>query len=108
MAAAVPAPRTPHGRARLIALGRATKPIREASGFARGMFWVGVAITLFFVVLAIFATWLSRYGYTQYKANGVDFPQLGHPSGAHWFGTTSFSDDVLARIVWGAQTELKV
>lgn len=106
--AAAPPPRTPHGRARLIALGRMTKPIREASGIARAMFWAGVAITLFFIVLAVFATWLSRYGFTQYTANGTRFPQLAHPSGAHWFGTTSLSDDVMARIVWGAQTELKV
>jgi peptide/nickel transport system permease protein len=104
--ASVP-PRTPHGRARLKALGRATKPIREASGFARAMFWAGVAITLFFVVLAFFARWLSRYGYAQYKTNAA-FPQLAHPSGTHWFGTTSLSNDVMARIVWGAQTELKV
>jgi peptide/nickel transport system permease protein len=91
-----------------MALGRWTKPIREASGFARAMFWAGVAITLFFIALAVFSSWLSRYGYTQYKTSGGAFPQLGHPSGAHWFGTTSLSDDVMARIVWGTQTELKV
>ena len=101
-------PRTPHGRARLIALGRATKPIRDASGIARGMFWTGVGITLFFIVLAIFAPLLSRYKFTQYKAGIHRFPQLGHPSGAHWMGTTVQSSDVMSRVVYGAQTELKV
>jgi peptide/nickel transport system permease protein len=108
MAAAAGAPRTPHGRARLLALGRATKPIREASGIARIMFWSGVAITLFFVALALFAPFISRYGFAQYRSNGVRFPQLAHPSGAHWFGTTVQSDDVMARVIWGAQTEFKV
>jgi peptide/nickel transport system permease protein len=106
--AARPAPRTPHGRARLIALGRATRPIREASGTARIMLWAGAAITLFFIVLAVFAPLISPYGFDQYKANGVRFPQLAHPSGAHWFGTTVQSSDVMARVVYGAQTELEV
>jgi peptide/nickel transport system permease protein len=108
MSAAASSPRTPHGRARLIALGRATKPIREATGIARGMLWAGAAITVFFIVLAIFAPLISPYGFNQYKSNGVRFPQLGHPSGAHWMGTTVQSSDVMARVIYGAQTELKV
>jgi len=100
--------RTPYGRARMIALGRATKPIREATGMARAMLWSGAAITLFFVVLAIFAPVISPYGFGQYKAHGVRFAELAHPSAAHWFGTTVESSDVMARVIWGAQTELKV
>jgi peptide/nickel transport system permease protein len=108
MAAAASSPRTPHGRARLIALGRATRPIREATGIARGMLWAGAVITLFFIVLAIFATFISPYAFNQYTSNGVRFPQLAHPSAAHWMGTTVQSTDVMARVIWGAQTELKV
>lgn len=107
----VAAPRTahtPYGRARLIALGRATKPIREATGMTRAMLWAGALITLFFVVLGIFAPWISPYGFGQYQANGVRFAQLAHPSAAHWMGTTVQSSDVMARVIWGAQTELKV
>jgi peptide/nickel transport system permease protein len=108
MAAAASSPRTPHGRARLMALGRATKPIREASGIARGLLWAGAAITLFFIVLAVFAFLISPYNFNQYKSHGVRFPQLGHPSAAHLMGTTVQSSDVMARVIWGAQTELKV
>jgi peptide/nickel transport system permease protein len=108
MSAAASSPRTPHGRARLMALGRATKPIREATGIARGMLWAGAAITVFFVVLAIFAPLISPYSFNQYRSNGVRFPQLGHPSGAHLMGTTVQSSDVMARVIYGAQTELKV
>ena len=102
------APRMPYGRARLIALGRATKPIREASGIARALFWAGVVITLFFVVLAVFAPLISPYHFNQYRSNGIRFPQLAHPSAAHWMGTTVQSSDVMARVIYGAQTELKV
>jgi len=108
MSVVTPPARTPYGRARLIALGRTTKPIREASGIARGMLWAGAAITLFFVVLAVFAPLISPYAFNQYKSGGVRFPQLGHPSAAHWMGTTVQSSDVMARVIYGAQTELKV
>jgi peptide/nickel transport system permease protein len=108
MAVAASRPVSPHGRARLIAVGRATKPIREATGVARGMLWAGVAITLFFVVLAAFAPLISPYGFNQYRSHGVRFAQLAHPSAAHWFGTNVLSTDVMARVIWGAQTELKV
>lgn len=107
-ATAPPSPKTPYGRARLLALGRATKPIRDARGIARVMFWAGVVITLFFVVLAVFARFISPYNFNAYKANGVRFPQLAPPSGAHWMGTTVQSSDVMARVIYGAQTELKV
>lgn len=108
MAATAARPVSPHGRARLIAVGRATKPIREARGVARGMLWAGAAITLFFVVLAAFAPLISPYGFNQYEANGVRFAELAHPSAAHLMGTTVLSTDVMARVIYGAQTELKV
>lgn len=93
---------------RTIGLRRAFEPIAEARGFARGMLWTGGGLTLFFVVLAIFAPVISPYGFDQYQSGGHRFAQLAHPSHAHLFGTTVQSTDVLARIVWGAQTELEV
>jgi peptide/nickel transport system permease protein len=108
MALAPAAPRTPHGRARLIALGRATQPIREASGVARVMFWSGVVITVFFILLALLAPLISPYNFTQYKADGHRFAQLAHPSSAHLLGTTVQSVDVLSRVIYGTQTELEV
>jgi peptide/nickel transport system permease protein len=108
MAFAPAAPRTPHGRARLMALGRATKPIREASGVARAMFWSGVVITVFFILLAVLAPLISPYNFTQYKSDGQRFAQLAHPSSAHLFGTTVQSVDVLSRVIYGTQTELEV
>src|SRR5437879_7950582 len=108
MASVPAAPRTPHGRARLIALGRATKPVGEASGVARAMFWSGVGITVFFILLALLAPVISPYNFNQYESGGHRFAQLAHPSSAHVFGTTVQSVDVLSRVIYGTQTELEV
>jgi peptide/nickel transport system permease protein len=89
-------------------LRRLLSPIAETQGLARVMLVAGAATTFCFLVLAVFARWLAPYGFTQYAANGARFPQLAAPSGAHLLGTTVESDDVLSRVVWGAQTELKV
>jgi peptide/nickel transport system permease protein len=93
---------------RTVGIRRAFEPIAEARGIARGMLWTGAGLTLFFVVLAIFAPLISPYGFDQYESGGHRFAQLAHPSHSHLFGTTVQSTDVLARIVWGAQTELEV
>ncbi|HKB94243.1 MAG TPA: hypothetical protein VKC62_08450, partial [Gaiellaceae bacterium] len=83
---------------------RALTPILEARGLARTMLWTGAGMTLFFVVLAIFAPLISPYGFDQYQSGRHRFAQLAHPSHSHIFGTTVQSTDVLSRIVWGAQT----
>jgi peptide/nickel transport system permease protein len=89
-------------------LRRTLAPVAEARGLARAMLWVGAGITLFFIVLALFAQWIAPYGFDQFQANGERFKQLDHPSSQHIMGTTVQSTDVLSRVIWGAQTELKV
>jgi peptide/nickel transport system permease protein len=101
---AAPLPRT----RRAVGLRRALQPVAEARGFARGMLWTGAGLTLFFIVLATFAPLISPYAFDQYQSGGHRFPQLAGPSSHHLFGTTVQSTDVLARIVWGSQTELEV
>jgi peptide/nickel transport system permease protein len=105
---AAPAAFTRRPRRLLPGARRAIAPIREARGFAKAMLWTGAAITAFFVVLAIFASFISPYAFDQYQANGHRFPQLAGPSSEHLMGTTVQSTDVLARVVYGSQTELKV
>jgi peptide/nickel transport system permease protein len=87
---------------------RAITPIREARGFAKAMLWIGAAITTFFVVLALFAPLISPYEFDQYQSDGKRFAQLEGPSADHIMGTTVQSVDVLSRVIFGAQTELKV
>ena len=94
------------GRAR--GLRRAVAPIRAARGLPRWLLWAGVAVTLLFVVLAVFANWISPYGFNQYIAHGIRFPQQAAPSAAHWFGTTVNSEDVFSRVIYGARTSIEV
>ncbi|WP_127900140.1 ABC transporter permease [Solirhodobacter olei] len=111
MSAASPTPSSAAARPRRAlapGLGRALKPIAEARGFARGMLWSGAILTGVFVFMGIFAPWLSPYRYDQYQLKGAAFPQLAPPSALHIFGTNVQSTDVLAQIIWGAQTELEV
>ena len=77
-------------------------------GLPRWLLWTGAVLTLLFVVLAIFADWIAPYGFNQYIAHGVRFPQQGAPSAAHWFGTTVDSEDVLSRVIYGARTSIEV
>ena len=95
-------------------LRHALGPLLEARGLARWMVWIGLGLVLFFVVLAIFAPQIAPYNSNQYCAHLVHgactgrFPKQAAPSGAHWFGTTVQSEDVLSRVVFGAQTAIEV
>jgi peptide/nickel transport system permease protein len=89
-------------------LRRAVAPVRDARGMQRTMLLVGAAITLAFVLMAFLAPVISPYRFDQYRSGATRFPQLGHPSSEHLFGTTVTSYDVMSRVIWGAQTELKV
>jgi peptide/nickel transport system permease protein len=97
-----------YGRRRLLSARRALGPITEARGMARAMLWIGAAITLAFVLIALLAPVISPYDFDTFQANGKRFPQLAAPSAEHLMGTNVQSTDVLSRIIWGTQTELKV
>jgi peptide/nickel transport system permease protein len=85
------------------------RPFATTQGVARWMLLVGTFITAVFVVLALFAPWIAPNGFAQYRdASGKQFPQLGHPSSEHLFGTTDLKTDVLSRTIWGARTALEV
>jgi peptide/nickel transport system permease protein len=88
---------------------RGLVPVREARGVPRWILWSGVVLTLVFIVMAVAAPLIAPYDFDQYRdANGVRFVKQQHPSSAHWFGTNVQSTDVFSRVVYGAQTELKV
>src|SRR5258708_7109243 len=66
---------------------------------------VGIALTLFWVLAAIFAPWLAPY-----PPNASDLGALAHPtpSAAHLLGTDHLGRDILSRVLWGARTVLTV
>jgi ABC-type dipeptide/oligopeptide/nickel transport system permease subunit len=82
--------------------------MRATSGFQRGMLIFGALIVGFFVVIAVFASWLAPYGFDQAGEGAKLFPTQAAPSAEHWFGTTVDGYDVLSRVIWGAQTALEV
>ena len=74
----------------------------------RWIFWTGVVIVVFFVVLAIFAPLIAPYGFDQVSADGMRFPKQSHPDSTNLFGTTVQSTDVLSRVIWGSRTAIEV
>lgn len=82
--------------------------IRATSGFQRGMLVVGFAIMAFFTIMAVFASWLAPYGFNDDRVGTKVFGRDAPPSSDHWFGTTVGGEDVLSRVIFGAQTALEV
>lgn len=65
---------------------------------------VGGIIILIFVVLAIFAPYLTPYPY-----DGNDlYNRLKAPSAEHWFGTDDQGRDIFTRVIYGARISLWV
>ncbi|QSE89805.1 ABC transporter permease [Rhodococcus pseudokoreensis] len=65
---------------------------------------IGAVLTVFFVVIALFAPWLAPH-----PPLLVDpFQALAGPSGAHWLGTDDLGRDVLSRLLYGVRPALIV
>lgn len=63
---------------------------------------IGLAIVLFFILLAVFAPWIAPYDPVASDWMGV----RQAPSAAHWMGTDDLGRDVLSRIIFGARASL--
>jgi peptide/nickel transport system permease protein len=85
-------------------LARVAKPFRETTGTARWMLSLGMAITVFFLVLAVFAPWIAPTDFNQTTVDGTKLPKLQAPSGTYWFGTNDQFYEVLSRVIWGTRT----
>ena len=64
--------------------------------------WIGLAVFLVVILLAIFAPVLSPYDPTDQNI----MEKLRPPSWEHWLGTDSFGRDTLSRILYGARISL--
>ena len=101
--------RVPPQPPRLVGVRRAFAPIADARGMTRWMLWLGAGITLAFILVALLAPVLAPYAFDQFRSPEEGrFVQLEAPSRDHLMGTNVQSTDVLSRIIWGTQTELKV
>ena len=109
-------PSTPDARAatpgrvgaRLASLRRLLGEIRAAEGTPKRLLYVGTAIVVAFVILAVFAPLIAPYGFDQVESDGVRFVKQQSPSADHLFGTTVQATDVLSRVIWGARTAIEV
>jgi peptide/nickel transport system permease protein len=96
-------------RSRLVGVRRAFAPVADARGMTRVMLWVGAGMTVGFILIALFARVIAPYDFDQFRsASEGRFAQLEAPSRDHLMGTNVQSTDVLSRVIWGTQTELKV
>ena len=61
--------------------------------------WIGLAIFLIVIALAIFAPVLAPFDPTDQNI----LEKLRPPSAEHWLGTDSFGRDTLSRVLYGAR-----
>ena len=62
----------------------------------------GLAVVVFFVLIAILAPWLAPHDPLGTSWSAV----RAAPSAAHWFGADELGRDVLSRIIWGTRASI--
>lgn len=72
------------------------------------MMWTGLAITLGFVLIAIFAPTFQDWGWLQDPTESLANPIHQPPSAEYWFGTTRQGYDVFSRTLFGTRAALLV
>jgi len=65
---------------------------------------IGLVITVFVVLVAVSAPWISPYDPLQ---QNIDH-RLAPPGRTYWLGADGFGRDLLSRIIWGARLSMKV
>lgn len=70
--------------------------------------WMGIAITLLFVLIALFAPLMQTWGWIQDPLVTLENPVHVPPSGKYWFGTSRQGYDVFARTLFGARAAWQV
>ena len=68
----------------------------------RGGALAGLAVVVFFLLLAMLAPWLAPHDPLATSWSAV----RAAPSAAHWFGADELGRDVLSRIIWGARASI--
>ncbi len=61
---------------------------------------IGLIITLFLLVAALFGPYIAPYSYTEQDLLNV----AKMPSPDHWLGTDEIGRDLFSRVLWGART----
>ncbi|MFT7506288.1 MAG: oligopeptide transport system permease protein [Gammaproteobacteria bacterium] len=64
----------------------------------------GLAVLIFFIVVALLTPWIAPYSYETQNLNLGATP----PSAAHWMGTDIFGRDLMTQIMYGGRISLAV
>jgi oligopeptide transport system permease protein len=64
----------------------------------------GLAVLIFFIVIALLTPWIAPYSYETQNLNLGATP----PSAAHWMGTDIFGRDLMTQIMYGGRISLAV
>jgi peptide/nickel transport system permease protein len=88
-------------------IARFLNPAKRASLSLR-LTQIGLVITVFFILLAVFAPLLQAIGWLQNPTEFLDNPPQQPPSWQHWFGTTQLGYDVFSRTIFGSQAAWQV
>lgn len=68
----------------------------------------GLIITLFFIIIAIFAPLFQEWGWLQDPTASLVNPIHEAPNSDYWFGTTRQGYDVFSRTIFGSRAALRV
>lgn len=88
-------------------INRLLKILKQPS-ISMGMMWVGLAITLIFVVIAFLAPVLQSWGWLQNPTEFLSNPINEPPSGKYLFGTSRQGYDILSRTMFATQVAWQV
>lgn len=87
---------------------RLTGPFKNTTGMARWLLVAGIALTGFFIVLAVFAPWIAPTDFNEQQLHGVEIPKNQAPNADYWFGTNDLFLDIFSHTIWGARTAVEV
>ncbi|MEO1741726.1 MAG: ABC transporter permease, partial [Cyanobacteria bacterium J06629_9] len=73
-----------------------------------GLMWVGIAITLFFVLTALFAPLMQSWGWLRDPTVTLANPVHEPPGAEYWFGTSRQGYDIFSRTIFGARAAWQV
>lgn len=79
-------------------MGRAIKKLFKSNY----LFTFGVIICVFWILMAILAPFIAPYDPIAQDLT----VRLQAPSGAHWFGTDNFGQDIFSRVIYGGRYSL--
>lgn len=72
--------------------------------YNNGSLMAGIIIVGLLVLMAVLAPVIAPYDPIEQDLTGT----LQSPSAAHWLGTDKYGRDVLSRLIWGAQVNLRI